>query len=122
MQQSLQQRIYRSGTTLPALQVVGVSCALLLVDTVGRRPLLLAGSGVTATAMLAIAAADYAGSWMLQLGAMCAFMLAFSISWAGIFWVLMSEIFSMTVKSPAAAAAVAAAFLTGSCLACGLFS
>lgn len=36
--------------------MVGVLIAMLLVDTVGRRPLLLVGSGVTAAAMLAVAA------------------------------------------------------------------
>lgn len=56
---------------------------------------------------------DAVGSWLLQLAAMCAFMLAFSVSWAGIFWVLLSELFSMSVKSPAVAAATAALFLTG---------
>jgi Sugar (and other) transporter len=58
---------------------------------------------------------DAMGSWLLQLAAMCAFMLAFSMSWAGIFWVLLSELFSMSVKSPALAAAMAALFLTGAC-------
>ncbi len=51
--------------------------ALLLIDTVGRRPLLLVGSGVTAVAMVVIAASDYMDSWLLELAAMCAFMLAF---------------------------------------------
>lgn len=36
-----------------------------------------------------------------------------SISWAGVFWVLLSELFSMSAKSPAAAAATAVLFLTG---------
>ena len=38
------------------LQVVGVMIAMLLVDTVGRRPLLLFGSSITAVAMLIVAA------------------------------------------------------------------
>ena len=36
-----------------------------------------------------------------------------SLSWAGVFWVLLSEIFSMGAKSPATAAATAMLFLTG---------
>ena len=35
------------------------------------------------------------------------------MSWAGVFWVLLSELFSMSAKSPATAAATAVLFLTG---------
>jgi hypothetical protein len=35
------------------------------------------------------------------------------VSWAGVFWVLLSELFSMSAKSPAASAATATLFLTG---------
>jgi hypothetical protein len=44
---------------------------------------------------------------------MCLFIFSFSISWAGVFWVLLSESFSMGAKSPAASAATAVLFLTG---------
>ena len=56
---------------------------------------------------------DAVHSAVLVVAAMCAFIVAFSASWAGVFWVLMSEIFSMPVKSPAVAAATAALFLVG---------
>ena len=36
-----------------------------------------------------------------------------SVSWAGAFWVLMSEMFSMSAKSPAVSAATAMLFLAG---------
>ncbi len=96
-----------------AAQVAGVVGAMLLIDRVGRRPLLLAGSAVTAGAMTVLAMSDAVHSAALVLAAMCAFIVAFSMSWAGVFWVLMSEIFSMPVKSPAVAAATAALFLAG---------
>jgi hypothetical protein len=38
-----------------------------------------------------------------------------SVSWAGVFWVLLSELFSMSAKSPAVSAATATLFLTGKC-------
>lgn len=41
-----------------------------------------------------------------------------SVSWAGVFWVLLSELFSMSAKSPAASAATAVLFLTGVCSSC----
>lgn len=59
---------------------------------------------------------DAVHSTVLVVAAMCAFIVAFSMSWAGVFWVLMSEIFSMPVKSPAVAAATAALFLVGATL------
>mmetsp|Transcript_16261 Transcript_16261/g.48710 ORF Transcript_16261/g.48710 Transcript_16261/m.48710 type:complete len:947 (-) Transcript_16261:1340-4180(-) len=96
-----------------ASKVAGVVGAMLLIDRVGRRPLLLAGSAVTASAMTVLAMSDAVHSAALVLAAMCAFIIAFSMSWAGVFWVLMSEIFSMPVKSPAVAAATAALFLAG---------
>ncbi len=49
---------------------------------------------------------------LLLLG-MCAFIFFFSLSWAGVFWVLLSELFSMGAKSPATACATAVLFLTG---------
>jgi MFS family permease len=98
---------------LPAVQLVGVAGAFFLVDSVGRRPLLLWGSLGCAASLAALVAADWGDShWGLVAG-MSAFMLCFSVSWAGVFWVLLSEIFSMGAKSPAAAAATATLFLTG---------
>lgn len=100
------------GTHL-LLQLMGVCAALLLIDRVGRRPLLIWGSAICCAAMLVLAAADALSSAVLLLAAMCAFIAAFSVSWAGAFWVLMSEMFSMSVKSPAVSAATAMLFLAG---------
>lgn len=94
-------------------KLVGVSLAFLLVDSLGRRPLLLGGSLGCAAALGALVAADALSSVPFLLAGMCCFVLAFSISWAGVFWVLLSEFFSMSVKSPAAAAATSVLFLTG---------
>jgi MFS family permease len=95
------------------LQLIGVSVAFFLVDSLGRRPLLLWGSIGCTSALVVLMAADAAHStWLLLLG-MCSFVLSFSLSWAGVFWVLLSEVFSMTSKSPAAFAATATLFLTG---------
>lgn len=74
------------------MQLVGVCIAMVLIDRLGRRPLLLWGSAVSCAAMVALAAADALSSEVLLLAGMCAFITAFSISWAGTFWVLMSEV------------------------------
>ena len=86
---------------------------MFLVDTAGRRPLLVWGSALCGVALLGLGLADALGSAALMVVAMCAFILAFSASYAGVFWVLLSELFSMSAKAPAAAAATAALFLAG---------
>ena len=60
-----------------AAQLVGVCTALLLIDRLGRRPLLIGGSAVCCLAMLAIAAADAAADVPLLLAGMCTFIVAF---------------------------------------------
>jgi hypothetical protein len=44
---------------------------------------------------------------------MCLYLLFFSACWAGVFWVVCSEIFSMSIKSPGMALATASLFLSG---------
>ena len=96
-----------------ALQIVGVGLSVYLIDTAGRRPLLIWGGTSAALAMILLAVADYMVKPVLVVVAMCLFIAAFSLSYAGVFWVLVSEIFSMSTKSPAASAATAMLFLAG---------
>lgn len=95
------------------LQIVGVSLSVYLIDTAGRRPLLIWGGSAAALAMVLLSVADYLVQPVLVVIAMCLFIAAFSLSYAGVFWVLVSEIFSMSTKSPAASAATAMLFLAG---------
>jgi hypothetical protein len=87
------------ATLLPAAvaltKCAGVAAALLLVDRAGRRPLLIGGGAVTAVALAAAAAAAAGGSVGWFLAALCLFIFAFSVSWAGLYWVVVSELFSM---------------------------
>ena len=95
------------------MQIVGVALSVYLIDTTGRRPLLIWGGSSAALAMVLLSIADYLVQPVLVVLAMCIFIAAFSLSYAGVFWVLMSEIFSMSSKSPAASAATAMLFLAG---------
>lgn len=63
--------------------------------------------------MAALAYGRFTDSLWLTLAAMCGYMLLFSASWAGVFWVLCSELFSMTIKSAAMSLATAALFAVG---------
>lgn len=94
-------------------KLIGVLLGLLLIDHAGRRPLLIVGSAACSLALALVAFSDWLASPVLLLLSMSAFVLAFSASWAGVFWVLLSEIFSMGSKSPAASAATATMFVAG---------
>jgi hypothetical protein len=94
-------------------QMFGVLLSVVLVDRAGRRPLLVWGSIGCCLSMVVIAGGDALRSAPLVLAGMAFFMLAFSCSHAGVFWVVCSEIFSMSAKSPAASAATAMLFLVG---------
>eukprot|EP00884_Botryococcus_braunii_P008762 jgi/Botrbrau1/17888/Bobra.0498s0005.2 len=92
---------------------MGVWVSILLVDRVGRRPLLIWGSIGCAVGMLVIAVGVHVfASWLVLLG-MGLYMFAFSCSHAGVFWVVISEIFSMSAKSAAVSGATATLFLVG---------
>lgn len=88
---------------------------MFLVDSAGRRPLLIGGSALCGAALLMLAVADHLHSTGLVVTAMCIFILSFSGSYAGVFWVLLSELFSMTAKAPAASLATAVLFAAGEC-------
>lgn len=96
-----------------ASKLAGVVIAFFLIDSVGRRPLLLWGSLGSALSLAILIPADWKESHALLVVGMCLFIFSFSISWAGVFWVLLSESFSMGAKSPASSAATAVLFLTG---------
>lgn len=96
-----------------ASKVVGVAIALCTVDHLGRRPLLLWGSVGCGAALAAACASAAAASPALLLACICAFIFSFSVSWAAVFWVVVSELFSMASRAPAASAATACLFLTG---------
>ncbi|GIL91883.1 hypothetical protein Vretifemale_19472 [Volvox reticuliferus] len=94
-------------------KAVGVVAALLLVDCCGRRWLLVTGSLACSLALGGLTVATLAGSVDLLEVAMCTFTLFFSLSWAGVYWVVISELFSMSAKSAATSAATCLLFLTG---------
>ena len=101
------------AAAVSATKLAGVAASMLLVDRVGRRFLLVSGSWGAAASMAALAAAYAAEHTFACLLAMCAFMLCFSASWAGVFWVVASELFGMRNKSAALSATTAWLFAVG---------
>ncbi len=101
-------------TPAPAL----AAAALVTVDLYGRRPLLIGGGLACGAALVLSTAAAASGALSLFLAALCLFIFAFSLSWAGLYWVVVSELFSMGAKSPATSAATSLLFLTGGWAGC----
>ena len=95
-------------------KLVGVTVSFFLVDKVGRRPLLMWGSAGSALSLLVVALADATTSVWLMVLSMSLFIFFFSMSWAEIFWIILSEVFSMKAKSAAIAMCTATLFLVGS--------
>jgi len=94
-------------------KVVGTLIAAVTVDKYGRKPLLVWGGMGCAVFLGLTGIALAVGSVALYLAALCLFIFSFSLSWAGLYWVVVSEIFSMGAKSPATSAATSLLFLTG---------
>ena len=104
---------FASGVSLAKL--VGVGCGVVLVDALGRRPLLIYGSvfGAASLLVLAVAYESSEDAAFASLLAMCSFMLAFSVSWAGVFWVVVAELFDATHHAAATSATLAWMFFVG---------
>ncbi|GAB2606397.1 sugar porter family MFS transporter [Pseudactinotalea suaedae] len=105
--------------------IVVTVVAIMLVDRVGRRPMLLAGSAgmVASLGMMALAfsnaelvtgadgtsTAELAAPWS-TVALVCAnvFVVAFGVSWGPLVWVLLGEMFPNSIRAWALAVAAAA--------------
>ncbi|RYY88007.1 MAG: MFS transporter [Chitinophagaceae bacterium] len=92
---------------LGVVNLIFTIVSIFLVDRVGRKPLLLAGTIGMLVALSVVGIASYSGSggvWMLPV--LLLFMASFSLSWGPVVWVLLSEIFPNSVRSLALSIAV----------------
>jgi SP family xylose:H+ symportor-like MFS transporter len=86
--------------------------AILTVDRLGRKPLLVIGAVIMAIAMFVLG--GLFGARAVGLGtlvAVVAYIAGFALSWGPVVWVLLSEMFPNSIKSKAMAVAVAAQWL-----------
>ncbi|MET0975260.1 MAG: sugar porter family MFS transporter [Leifsonia sp.] len=97
--------------------------AILLVDRLGRRPLLLSGSAGMAVSLAVMAIAfsfavtkdgdvSLPGAWgPIALVAANIFVISFGASWGPVVWVLLGEIFPSRIRGKALGAAAAAQWI-----------
>lgn len=104
--------------------VVVTVVAILLVDRLGRRPILLAGSIGMAVSLGAMALAfstsssvngevQLSGAWgPIALVAANVFVIAFGVSWGPLVWVLLGEIFPNKIRAKALGVAAMAQWIS----------
>jgi SP family xylose:H+ symportor-like MFS transporter len=92
-----------------SLNLLATIAVVLLVDRVGRRPLLICGALLMGIALTVLGACLQGGDHA-QLGfiAMCCYLVGFGISFGPIVWVLLAELFPAPIRPQAAQLALGA--------------
>jgi SP family xylose:H+ symportor-like MFS transporter len=91
------------------LNLLATMMVVLIVDKVGRKPLLIFGALIMGLAMMALGSlfrTDNASAYGLT--AMCLYMAGLGMSFGPIVWILMSEIFPTPIRAQAMSLAIAA--------------
>ena len=110
-----------SGTDTALLQTIIVGSvnliftvlAIMTVDRIGRRPLMIIGALGMAIAMFSLGSAFYGRSiGMFTLICMLVYVASFAMSWGPVVWVLLSEIFPNKIRGRAMAIAVAVQWIS----------
>ncbi|MBC8024612.1 MAG: sugar porter family MFS transporter [Steroidobacteraceae bacterium] len=90
-----------------SLNMVATLGVVLVVDRVGRKPLLIFGSIVMGLSMLVLGSLMQADSEpMLGLIAMCCYMIGLGLSFGPIVWIMLSEIFPAPIRAKATSIAM----------------
>ena len=113
------------NVTLGAVLVVSTLVSMVLVDRIGRRPLLLGGSAIMSSTLLILTAVfifsahDSHGILVMTsteaqitLVAEHLFIFAFGVSWGPVVWVLLGEMFPNRIRAPALAISAGTQWVT----------
>lgn len=96
---------------LGLVNVLATVAAMMLVDRLGRRPLLIAGSAAMAASLALVIVAATADWPYVALAGLCAYIVAFALSLGPLPYVLMSELFPSAIRERGIAAASATSWL-----------
>jgi sugar porter (SP) family MFS transporter len=102
-------------TGVGAVNVLATIVAMVLIDRLGRRPLLIGGLVPMALSLIVLAAALLAGqgsAWAdtVAVVCLCVFVMAFAVSLGPLPYVLMSELFPLALRGPGMGIASATAW------------
>jgi SP family sugar:H+ symporter-like MFS transporter len=113
------------NVTLGAVLVVSTLVSMVLVDRIGRRPLLLGGSAVMSSTLLILTAVFVFSAHnshgvlvmtsveaQITLVAEHLFIFAFGMSWGPVVWVLLGEMFPNRIRAPALAISAGTQWVT----------
>ena len=92
-----------------SLNLLATMVVVLIVDRVGRKPLLIFGALIMGLSMMALGALfenENTGAYGLM--AMCCYMVGLGMSFGPIVWIMMSEIFPAPIRGQAMSMAIAA--------------
>jgi SP family xylose:H+ symportor-like MFS transporter len=92
-----------------SLNLLATMVVVLVVDRVGRKPLLIIGAMTMGVSMMVIGSLFQAGSTgTVGLVAICCYLAGLGMSFGPIVWILMSEIFPTPIRGQAMSIAIAA--------------
>ncbi len=107
---------------LGLVNVLATLAAMMLVDRLGRRPLLIAGSAAMAVSLAVVIVAALADWPYVALAGLCAYIVAFALSLGPLPYVLMSELFPSAIRERGIAAASATSWLFNAIVAASFLS
>jgi SP family xylose:H+ symportor-like MFS transporter len=92
-----------------SLNLIATMVVVLIVDRVGRKPLLIVGALVMGASMMALGIMFQEGSSpTLGLIAICCYLTGLGVSFGPIVWIMLSEIFPAPIRGQAMSVAVSA--------------
>lgn len=101
------------GTLIACMvNLMSTMVVVLVVDKVGRKPLLIFGGLIMGLSMIALGVLFHANqTGVFALIAICAFLAGFAVSFGPIVWIMLTEIYPEPIKGQAMSLAVAAQWI-----------
>ena len=94
------------------VNLMSTMVVVLVVDKLGRKPLLIFGGLIMGLSMIALGVLFHANSTgVLALIAICSFLAGFAVSFGPIVWIMLTEIYPAPIKGQAMSLAVAAQWI-----------